>query len=116
MILFQAHFDRVFVAVPLLPSGFVIAGEMYTVEDLTIQFRWNEPQSSGPEGVVDFYTIVVIPAPISPQTSISVLPRDFLDFNVTLNYNTTYIATITAENCAGMSETFIYPVGIVYSK
>ena len=105
-----------FVAVPLAPSGFVIFDETYTVADVMIQFKWDEPQGSGPEGEVDFYTIIITPTPLSPLSSVSALPGDFMDFNVTLNYNTTYTAAITAGNCAGMGETFVYPVGIEYGK
>ena len=98
---------------PLIPSGFNITRESYTVPNLTVTFEWDEPQESGPQVIVDSYTIVISPRPLYPS-DVSVLPNSPLAFNVTLMYNTNYTATITAENCAGVSETFMYPAEIEY--
>ena len=87
--------------------------EFFTVSNLTVIFEWDEPQGRGPEGIVDTYIITLSPSPLSPSDVIS-LPNFPLSLNVTLNYNTVYEATITAENCAGRSETFMYPNVIEY--
>lgn len=87
---------------------------VYTVENLTVTFEWDEPQGSGPEVVVDSYIVAISPSPLAPS-GVNRLPNLPLTFDVTLNYNTAYTATITAENCAGESETFAYPNRIEYS-
>ena len=99
--------------VPLTPFGFNISSEFYTVSNLTVTFEWMEPQGSGPEAIVDSYTIVISPTPLYPY-AVNMLPNSPREFNVTLSYNTVYTATITAENCAGESVTFVYPVMIEY--
>ena len=100
-------------AVPLVPSGFNITGVVYTVDNLTVTFEWDAPQGSGPEVVVDTYIITISPSPLAPS-DVNRLPNSPLTFDVTLDYNTIYMATITAENCAGESETFVYPNRIEY--
>ena len=62
---------------------------------------------------MDNYTVVITSMPLSPF-GINVLPNSLLALNMTLDYNTPYMVTITAENCAGMSETFVYPLEIEY--
>ncbi len=75
--------------------------EYYTVENSTITFTWNPPPGSGPEAIVDNYTISIEPAPIShSMTSVGLSSP----WNVTLNYNVEYSATIIAINCAGESD------------
>ncbi len=96
-----------------MPSGFNITGVDFTITNVTVTFEWNEPQGSGPQAIVDNYIVIITPLPLYPS-DIIVLPNSLLTLDVTLNYNTMYRATITAENCAGMSETFAYPFGIVY--
>ena len=108
---FQTYFLHI---VPVIPSGFNITGVIYTVENLTVTFEWDEPRGSGPEVVVDTYIITIYPSPLTPS-DVNRLPNSPLAFNATLDYNTTYMATITAENCAGRSETFVYPDRIEYS-
>ena len=81
--------------------------------DLTVTFEWDEPQGGGPQAVVDSYTIVISPPPLFPY-EVNVLPNSPRALNVTLDYNTTYSATITAENCAGKSMTYVYPDVIEY--
>ena len=100
---------------PLIPLGFNIAEEYYSVDNLTIMFEWAEPQGSGPKAIVDNYTIAIFPMPLEPY-AINVLPNFPRKFNVTLRYNIIYTAMITAENCAGESETFVYPGIIEYGK
>ena len=71
------------------------------------------PQGSGPQTIVDNYIVTIYPPPLFPA-EVNVLPNSPLALNMTLEYNTTYSATITAENCAGESETFVYPDVIEY--
>ncbi len=63
-------------------------------------FEWDLPPGSGPEAIVDNYTITITPAPVSHPISNVVLASPW---NVTLDYNVIYTATITAVNCAGGS-------------
>lgn len=99
--------------VPLIPTGFNITMEFFTVSNLTAMFEWDEPQGHGPEAIVDNYAITFSPRPLSLSDMID-LPNFPLSLNVTLDYNIVYKATITAENCAGRSETFVYPNVIEY--
>ncbi len=100
---------------PLVPSGFNISRKYYTVSNLTLTFEWDEPQGSGPQAVVDNYTISISPRPLYPSDT-NIRPSLPRSFNVTLNYNTMYMATISAENCAGKSDTFSYPERIYYGN
>ena len=77
-------------------------------------FEWNEPLGSGPESIVDNYIVAISPSPLSPS-AVNTLPNSPLALNVTLDYNTTYVASITAENCAGLSGTFVL-AEIEYSR
>ncbi len=75
-------------------------------------FEWDLPPGSGPEAIVDNYTITITPAPVSHPVSNVVKASPW---NVTLNYNVIYTATITAVNCAG--DSFSYKSrDILYSK
>ena len=76
-------------------------------------FKWDPPQGSGPEAIVDIYTIQIHPRPILTP-SINVI-ASLLSWNVTLTHNEIYSINITAVNCAGSGETFIFP-NIEYSK
>ncbi len=67
-------------------------------------FEWDVPPGSGPEAIVDNYTITITPAPVSHPISNVVLASPW---NVTLDYNVIYTATITAVNCAGKSDILI---------
>ncbi len=67
-------------------------------------FEWDLPPGSGPEAIVDNYTITITPAPVSHPISNVVLASPW---NVTLNFNVMYTATITAVNCAGESDILI---------
>ncbi len=75
-------------------------------------FEWDSPGGSGPEAIVDNYTITVNPTPVSRPISNVVLSSPW---NVTLSYNVIYTTTITAVNCAGESNTFTLQ-GIEYGK
>ena len=108
-------FESLFFSVPLIPSGFNITEMFYGVSNLTVTFGWDQPQGSGPEAVVDYY-YVVITSSTSSQSNVFVLPGSSQALNVTLNYNTMYSVVISAENCAGRSESFVYPSTIEYSR
>ena len=103
-----------FFLVPLIPSGFNIIGQSFTVSNVTVMFAWDEPLGSGPEAVVDNYIVTVSPSPLFPSAN-NTLPNTPLSLNVTLDYNTTYVVSITAENCAGLSQAFTLPE-FEYSK
>ncbi len=89
------------VTVPLTPTGLNILMEYYTVADNTVTFEWDPPPGNGPETIVDNYTITITPVSVShPMTNVGLSSP----WNVTLNYNVVYTATIVAVNCAGESE------------
>ena len=78
----------------------------------TLTLDWNAPLGSGPQAVVDNYTLSISPTPLShPGTIVVQNPP----FNVTLAHNIAYILNITAVNCAGESETLTFP-DIEYSE
>ncbi len=86
--------------VPLEPTGLNIVQEYYALLNTTIILDWDPPPGSGPEAIVNNYTVTITPAPVShPASNVVITPP----WNVTLNYNVMYTATITASNCAGNS-------------
>lgn len=84
------------------------------MSNVTILLEWSQPQGSGPQAVVDNYIIIITPLPLL-LSQVTMLPNYFQALNVTLDYNTSYNATITSENCAGKGDTFVYPDVIEYS-
>ena len=96
---------------PLNPTGFNITNVYYAILNYTISLQWNLPEGSGPATVVDRYILSLTPNSVSHPISNEVYSTIW---NVTLNYNTLYTATITAVNCAGESNTVVLP-GIQYS-
>ncbi len=74
-------------------------------------FEWDPPPGSGPEAIVDNYTITITPAPVSHPISNAVASS----LNVTLDYNVIYTATVTAVNCAGDSDILVLSA-IEYGK
>lgn len=99
--------------VPLVPTGFNITDVVFMDSNITITFEWEAPQNSGADAVVDYYIITISPSPFS-QSTVNTLPNTPSAFNVTLDYNTGYMASILAENCAGRSNTYHYPNLIRY--
>ena len=71
--------------------------------DTTLTLEWDPPQGSGPEAIVDSYTISISPDPLS---HLGVNMNLSSPWNVTLAHNTTYSIGITAVNCAGESDSF----------
>ena len=66
----------------------------------------------GQEVSIDFYNISITPRPLSHPIFNTVYSTSW---NVTLRYNVEYIATITAVNYAGESNTVVLP-NIKYGK
>ncbi len=85
---------------PFITTGFEIAASYFTPTGAVIMFEWDPPNGSGPEAVVENYTISILPMPISHPIFNVVITTSW---NVTLDYNVIYNATITALNCAGES-------------
>ncbi len=104
--------DCIFSLVPLTPSGFNITGQFDTVINTTIRFEWDPPKGIGVETVVDFFSISISPRPLS-QPALSLVYAT--PWNVTIDYNVQYTATIAAANCAGESEPFELS-GLRFSK
>lgn len=100
--------------VPLIPTGFMYTREYHGTNITNLTFEWYPPQGTGPESIVDNYTISVSPGPLShPSTNVVPYPPE--PWNVTLAHNTEYKISIRAENCAGQGDTFALPT-IEYSK
>ena len=87
-----------------MPTGLRIAQNCFTPENNTATFEWDPPLGMGPEVVVDYYRIAILPAPLSHSSITNVVNSTV--WNVTLSYNTIYTANITAINCAGESISF----------
>ena len=69
----------------------------------TITFEWDPPQGSGTEAIVDNYSILLTPKPLShPSLNFLYSPP----WVVTVRYNVEHTAVITAVNCAGESSPF----------
>ena len=99
-------------SVPRTVTDFRILSEFYDMMNFTVNFKWNPPDGRGPEAIVDNYTISILPMPLSHPISNVVYSTNF---NVTLDYNVIYNATVTASNCAGKSKR-VYLTNIEYGK
>ena len=87
--------------VPLPPINLRITRENHTVSNVTVTFEWDAPQGNGPEVIIEIYEVTIMPMSSSlPPASRKISSTSW---NMTLNYNTMYIAIVTAENCAGIS-------------
>ena len=102
------------ITVPLVPSGFNFTVLSYTLRSVVITFQWEPPQGGGPQTVVDYYLLSVSPRPLSQPITANV-SGTLVFWNVTLEYNTSYSANITAVNCAGNSGTAVIEA-IEFSK
>ena len=86
--------------VPLPPTNFSIIEVYHDDRETTVSLAWNPPQGSGPEVIVQNYSIVLSPA---PQYQSAVIIVSSPPWNVTLLHNQEYIINITSLNCAGES-------------
>ena len=87
-------------SVPLPPCCFNISDEYHDTVMTTVTLDWNPPVGSGPEFLIDNYTISISPdPPFQPAISSPLLPP----WNVTLDHNRVYTINITSLNCAGES-------------
>ena len=96
--------DTLYLVEPLTPSGFNITQQLDTLSNTTIMFEWDPPQGYGPEVIVARYVITISPQPLSHPT-LGVVNSTY--FITTVEYNEEYEATLTAENCAGESNTVV---------
>ena len=97
----------IFNTVPLPPTDFSIVEEYHDNMETTVLLGWNPPQGSGPEFIVQNYSVEISPAPpYHPGVVILSSPP----WNVTLLQNIEYTINITAMNCAGKSITIFLPV------
>ena len=93
-------------AVPLPPTGFTVSQEYHSNLETTVTLSWDQPGGSGPEAIVDNYTLSISPQPLY-QPEINYVHTS--PWNVTLAHNVEYNINITAINCAGRSETVRLP-------
>ena len=91
-------------AAPRAPTSFNLTNGYEDEFNITITLEWNPPKGSGPEVIVHSYEIVITPKPISYPSSNTIYSTSW---NVTLNYNVQYEATIIAVNCEGESSPVI---------
>ena len=77
-----------------------------------IILEWDPSSGSGPQAIVDSYSILLTPRPLS-HPRLNVLYSSPLI--VTVRYNVEYTAVITAVNCAGESSPFTL-LNIEYSE
>ena len=97
---------------PISPIEFNVTRVYYYILNYTVSLKWNLPVERSPSFTVDRYILSIKPKPVSQPTSNEIYSTIW---NVTLNYNIEYTATITAVNCAGESNMVILP-NIKYGK
>ena len=101
-----------FGTVPFPPTNFIIGEEYHDTNETIVSLVWTPPQGSGPEFIVDNYSISISPVPpYQPVLNTVFSPP----WNVTLLHNQEYTANITAHNCAGES-TAVFLLIPEYSK
>ncbi len=93
-----------FFLVPLAPTNFR-KKEFYSVMDILVLFEWDPPSGSGPEAVVESYTVIIRPAPEFHPSINTGLSLPFI--YVTLNYSVIYSASVHSINCIGESNVTI---------
>ena len=95
-------------SVPLPPIDFRTTAEYHDSMETTVTLDWNPPQGSGPEAIIDNYTIYISPTPPYQPATVSLLSRPW---NVTLAHNVNYTLNLTARNCAGESDSVVLYIG-----
>ena len=94
-----------------MPANFFITGMNHGEMETTFTFDWDTMSpGSGPETVVEDYTIYISPSPMSDPTGI--IMTNLPPINVTLIHNVPYSVSITATNCAGESDNQTIPIKI----
>ena len=83
-----------------MPAYLNIIGQYDTLNATTITLDWGLPMGSGPETIIDGYTISITPSPLSHPTTYVV---DSPPWNVTIRFNMEHNITLYATNCAGQS-------------
>lgn len=101
-------------SVPLSPTGFNYTREYHEDTNTTIAFKWDPPHGSGPEAIVDYYTLSITPPPLSHPCMMVFDMIQSRQWNATLAHNTMYSINLTAVNCRGRSDALTY--SIEYSK
>jgi hypothetical protein len=61
---------------------------------------WEPPVGTGPEAIVDYYSVHILPQPLSHSQVNNVT---LLSLRVTLEYSRNYTVAIYSVNCAGSS-------------
>ena len=87
--------------VPRTPTRFSTIEIYHDFMETTVTLNWELPQGSGPEIIVDNYTISISP---DPPYQLSVISVSSPPWNITLDHNEEYTINVTAMNCAGVSE------------
>ena len=82
---------------PLPPSRFDIIQIDEGFLDVTVYIVFDPPVESGP---VDYYEVTIVPKPLSQPTSTFVY---FTPWNVTLDFDVEYTASVISVNCFGKS-------------
>ena len=94
-----------------MPADFNITGMYHGEMETTFTFSWDTmPQGSGPETVVDNYTIYISTSPMSEP--INTIMATSPPVTITLIHNVSYSVSITASNCAGESDNQTIPIKI----
>lgn len=83
---------------PLAPTNFNITKTFEENLNISVQFEWGSPLGSGPEFVVDGYQLSVTAETDSVDVNVT---SD--SWNMTLDYNVEYSASISSVNCVGES-------------
>lgn len=85
-----------------MPTGLRTIKEFHGNMNTTITLELNRPMGSGPEAIVDYYVITIVPRPLefSFKTVVYTFPWD-----VVLAHNKLYFVFATAVNCVGESNT-----------
>ena len=85
---------------PLPPHGFRFSRLYHGADETTVTLQWQLPLlDEHPASVVDNYIINVLSSATYPEKVVVDSPP----FNITLLHNVQYTINLTAQNCAGES-------------